>query len=118
MFTYSHEQGTAAGSVPDDVPGETKRERREALESLADSVSWQRGRERVGSRLEALVESAAEEPGTMSARWRGQAPDVDGRVLIRGAGDLAPGSFVPVVVESAGPHELVARRAAADGEIP
>ncbi|HHN74896.1 MAG TPA: 30S ribosomal protein S12 methylthiotransferase RimO [Acidobacteria bacterium] len=110
VFTYSHEQGTAAHGLEDDVPQPLKDERREALEELCASISHQRGEERRGQRLTVLCEGAAEDrPEHGAARWEGQAPEVDGRVLIEGAAELPAGTFARVTITGAGPWELQAR---------
>ena len=59
-----------------------------------------------------LVEGPAEdaEDGSLEARWRGQAPDVDGRVLIAAPAGPAPaaGSFARATIVGAAPTELTA----------
>ncbi|MDH3283505.1 MAG: 30S ribosomal protein S12 methylthiotransferase RimO [Acidobacteriota bacterium] len=110
VFTYSHEHDTTAFDLDDDVPPEVKSERKEALEEVAASVAHERNRARIGTRLEVLTEGAADDvPGATAARWRGQAPDVDGRVLVEDGAAIPPGSLVSVTITDAGPHELVAR---------
>jgi ribosomal protein S12 methylthiotransferase len=110
VFTYSHEESTAALEYEDDVPPELKEERRVALEEIAAAASHERGLARIGQRVEVLVEGDAEDvAGAAVGRWAGQAPDVDGRVLVVGAAGLPPGRRVAATVVDAGPHELVAR---------
>lgn len=110
VFTYSHEEGTGALSLVDDIPEAVKQERRRLLEELGDAVSHQLNQDRVGKRLEVLTEGPAEDrPECSSARWAGQAPDVDGRVLVVGGGGLEAGKLVEVEVSEAAPHELSAR---------
>ncbi|UCF66910.1 MAG: 30S ribosomal protein S12 methylthiotransferase RimO [Acidobacteriota bacterium] len=112
VFTYSHEQATAALAYQDDVPAEVKRERQSALEEILAAVAHVRNEARVGSVLEVLTEGPAETaPTLISARWRGQAPEVDGRVLIAGADHLPAGRLVRVRIERAEPFELVGRLA-------
>jgi len=111
VFEYSHEEETTAYPLADDVPGELKQERRQVLEEIASGVSFERNRARVGSVLELLVEGPSEEsPRDAAARWRGQAPEVDGHVLLIGGSDTAPGTLLRAEIVDAGPHELVARR--------
>jgi len=110
VFTYSHEEATTAWALEDDIPEELKEERREVLEEIAAAVAHERNRARIGTTLELLVEGPVEDaPRDAAARWRGQAPEVDGHVvLIDGAG-IAPGTLVAGTVVDAGPHELIAR---------
>jgi ribosomal protein S12 methylthiotransferase len=44
----------------------------------------------------------------MSARTFAQAPEIDGEVLLEGAGDLAAGEFVDVEITEAQPYDLIA----------
>ena len=112
VFAYSHEEGTDAYGREDDVPQEVKAERRERLEEVALAAAHVRNEARVGQTLEVLVEGPAEdaEDGSLEARWRGQAPDVDGRVLIAAPAGPAPaaGSFARATIVGAAPTELSA----------
>jgi ribosomal protein S12 methylthiotransferase len=99
-FTYSHEEATSAW----------------ALEEIAASVAHECNRARIGTTLELLVEGPSEEsPRDAVARWRGQAPEVDGHVVLIDGGGIAPGTLVAGTVVDAGPHELVARLGAGGG---
>ncbi len=116
VFTYSHEEATTAFALEDDIPEELKEERRELLEELAASVAHERNRARIGTTLELLVEGPGEDsPRDAVARWRGQAPEVDGHVVLIGGGGIAPGTLVPATVIDAGPHDLTARLGAGGG---
>lgn len=115
IFTYSHEEETAAFSLEDDIPVEVKETRSQILEDAALGAALQRNRERIGRRFEVLVEGPAEDLDTAAAgRWRGQAPEIDGRVVIDGASHLSPGRRVEAEVWDASPHELNARLAGED----
>lgn len=112
VFTYSHEESTGAFDLEDDVPAELKEERREILEEIVASVAHERNRARIGTRLEVLLEGEAEErEGHLQGRWAGQAPEVDGRVLVAGARALRPGDRIEVTIEDAEPYELTGRPA-------
>jgi ribosomal protein S12 methylthiotransferase len=109
VFAYSHEEGTHAGGGPDDVPPELKEERRGRLLAAQEAVSLERNLERVGRTFEVLCEGPCEDDGGRSqGRLRGQAPEVDGRVVVEGEGATA-GDFVPVTITEASPLELVGR---------
>jgi len=45
------------------------------------------------------------------ARSMGDAPEIDGLVRVREAGQLSPGEFVDVIVESSDDYDLSARLA-------
>jgi len=108
-FTYSEEKGTAAAAHPDDVPGEVKEERRARLMRAQEGVALAAQRARLGTEITVLVEGSHEDSDlVLCGRTEGQAPEIDGRVLLTDAPRvLHPGEFVTVRVEEAHPHDLV-----------
>lgn len=111
VFTYSHEEGTHAGTEhEDDVPAELKEERRQRLVEICDDVSHERNASRIGSTLEVLVEGDAEDVADAAVgRWKGQSPEIDGRTLVLDGAGLEPGRVVSGEVVDGGPGELVVR---------
>jgi ribosomal protein S12 methylthiotransferase len=110
VFTYSHEEGTSAHGLGDPVPAEVKEARREGLMALQGEISAELNRERVGQRIEVLVEGT--HPDTdllLCGRSAGQAPEIDGQVIIND-GTAEAGEFVTVEVTEAHPYDLVGRR--------
>jgi ribosomal protein S12 methylthiotransferase len=109
VFTYSEEEGTAAHDLTDDVPAEVKEARREELMALQRGISLELNRRRVGERLEVLVEGT--HPDTdllLRGRFAGQAPEIDGQVIIND-GTAESGAFVTVEVTEPHPYDLVGR---------
>ncbi|HTR63712.1 MAG TPA: 30S ribosomal protein S12 methylthiotransferase RimO, partial [Candidatus Binataceae bacterium] len=108
VFTYSHEENTAAFSMDGQVPERIKRSRRAELMETQAEISLKKNRELVGRELEVLVEGPM--PGK-SARMRGrtptQAPEIDGAVFLKG--DAEPGEFVRAKIERALSYDLHAR---------
>ncbi|MCG6924930.1 MAG: 30S ribosomal protein S12 methylthiotransferase RimO [Acidobacteria bacterium] len=109
VFTYSEEEGTSAHRLADDVPAEVKEARRDELMALQKEISLRRNRLRVGQRVEVLVEGT--HPDTdllLRGRSAGQAPEIDGQVIIND-GTAEAGQFVTVEVTDAHPYDLVGR---------
>jgi ribosomal protein S12 methylthiotransferase len=109
VFTYSEEEGTAAQGLPDDVPAGVKETRRDELMALQREISLDLNRRRVGERLEVLVEGT--HPDTdllLRGRFAGQAPEIDGQVIIND-GTAESGTFVTVEVTEPHPYDLVGR---------
>ena len=108
-FAYSHERGTPAISMADDVPSDVKEERRARVMELQERIALRRARARIGDTLTVLCEGACPETEhLLQGRHEGQAPEVDGRVLIN-EGSAAPGTFVRVRITAAHPFDLVGR---------
>lgn len=81
VFPYSPEQGTPAATMPDQVPARTRVARAQRLRDTADVIGFERVAALIGRTLEVLVEGVDEE-GTTVGRHRGQAPEIDGVVLL------------------------------------
>jgi ribosomal protein S12 methylthiotransferase len=90
VFVYSPEEGTAAAAMPDQVPLRTRRARAQRLRDVADHIGFAKAAEKVGATLDVLVEGVDPDEDVVVGRWRGQAPEVDGIVMLDGGrpGDL------------------------------
>jgi len=109
VFAYSLEEGTPSYDLPDQVDEAEKQTRREELLSHQQKISHNILKARVGQTHRVLVEGPSEEsPHLTQARHQGQAPDIDGCVLVRTAG-LVPGSFVDVRLEQAMEYDYIAQ---------
>lgn len=109
FFTYSLEEGTPAGAMPGQVPRDVKEARYHRAMARQRHISLRRQSRHVGQTLEVLVEGDEPgQPGFYRGRWRGQAPEVDGQVVLRcetGA-VLRPGDMVKARIERAEEYDL------------
>ncbi len=96
VFIYSPEEGTAAAELDDQVPLRTRRARAQRLRDLADEIGFERAAARVGSVVQVLVEGIDPDEGVVIGRWRGQAPEIDGLVVLDGgtAGEIVSATIV------------------------
>jgi len=102
VFTYSHEDGTAAYEYSDSIPPEEKNERCNRLMSLQEEISLSKNQALIGTTQEVMVEGVSPETNQLEGRIEGQAPEIDGVVTLEGG--AGPGEFVKV--EIAGATEL------------
>jgi ribosomal protein S12 methylthiotransferase len=136
VFAYSQEAGTRAGSMAGQIPDRIKQRRRELAMATQHEVAVQVAESFLGRTLKVLVEQAPSAKELQSARissWehglvRGQdqhlvllkgryllargeadAPDIDGRVYIRGS--LPLGDFARVRVIGHTDYDLIAQPA-------
>ena len=108
VFTYSDEEGTAAFGRATIDEGEMQA-RRAALLETQQSISQRRNERHVGRKLDVLIDGEHPESELLlSGRWAGQAPEIDGRVVI-GDGVADAGDLVSCEVLEAHPYDLVAR---------
>ena len=115
VFTYSHEEGTTAFEMVDDVPEAVKEARRDQLMELQAEIAAEKNAALVGRTVEVLVDGLSQETDLLlEGRLAGQAPEVDGVVYINDTGDrqLAPGDIVPVTITEAHTYDLVGELAA------
>lgn len=100
VFPYSQEEGTTAGEAPDQVPLRTRRARAQRLRDISDAIGFEKAAEKIGRTIEVLVEGRDEDEDVVVGRWRGQAPEIDGLVVLdRGE----PGQVLNVeIVDSLG----------------
>jgi ribosomal protein S12 methylthiotransferase len=109
VFAYSDEENTSSFDLPGRVPARVKQARRRKLMSLQKRISARKNRARVGERATVLVEGT--HPDTdllLRGRTAGQAPEIDGQVIVND-GAAEAGSFVTCEVTEAHPYDLVAR---------
>ncbi len=109
VFRFSKEEGTPAASLKRQVPERIKEERFHLIMSLQEEISRRKQESRIGSRVMVLIERPAGSPGFLwEGRTEGQAPEVDGIVLLkkgRGA-NPCPGDMVEALVTGATSYDL------------
>ncbi|NTV11819.1 MAG: radical SAM protein, partial [Zoogloea sp.] len=106
-FAYSPVEGAAANELPGAVPEELREERRSQLMEFQEDISTQRLERRIGREMTVLVDEVDEE-GAL-ARTEGDAPEIDGLVIIPDGEHLEPGEFVRVRITDCDVHDLYAQ---------
>ena len=107
VFPYSREEGTAAATLPGQVPERLKRERRARAMEAQAAVSARRGAAQIGRDVDVLVEGTSGR--VLVGRTRTQAPEIDGRITV--VGTASPGDIVRARVTGADTYDL-------RGEVP
>jgi len=109
LFTYSHEEGTTAHELHDDVPAEIKQDRYDRAMACQQEIAFGKNREMIGRVVELLVEGPhPETEDLLTGRMSTQAPDVDGLVLLND-GHARPGRFAKVELTDVAGYDLVGR---------
>src|SRR5882672_10376177 len=112
VFTYSHEEGTSAFGLDDDVPVRTKAARRNRLMGLQKQLVRKRQRSRIGQPVRVIIDGpAADHDLVLKARLASQAPDIDAAVYLTECDPSAyrAGDFAEVLVVGAKDYDLIAR---------
>ncbi len=107
VFTYSAEDGTPAMTMADQVPAEVAAGRAALVQETQDRLAWPRMKALFGTRQTVLVDGpSADRAFPFEGRLAGQAPEIDGVVLLRNR-RLAAGRFAEVTIAEVDGYELV-----------
>jgi ribosomal protein S12 methylthiotransferase RimO len=113
VFGYSDEDGTEAASYDGKLDEDEVRERTEHVMGLVEELTAQRAEERIGERVDVLLESFDGE--VAEGRAAHQGPEVDGSTTLTGLpGGAAIGDIVTAVVTASDGVDLVAFAGARD----
>ena len=107
VFTYSPEEDTPAAEMKDQVPEEVKEDRRDELMELQQEISLDKGTERIGQEVLAMVEGKVSKESAYIARTYGDAPKVDGYIFVQTGEALMTGDFVKVRITGALEYDLI-----------
>ncbi|OAT86689.1 30S ribosomal protein S12 methylthiotransferase RimO [Desulfotomaculum copahuensis] len=106
IFKFCPEEGTHAAVLPGQLPEELKEERYHRAMAGQQKISLEHNLSLIGRKVEVLVEGRRKD--RYYGRTRGDAPEVDGRVVFTGPDrGMASGSLVTVRVHRAGEYDLI-----------
>jgi ribosomal protein S12 methylthiotransferase len=104
IFTYSHEEGTSAYGLADDVPAEIKEARAQEVMELQQEISYEKNQEKIGKVFKTIVDK--KESGRYLGRTEFDSVEVDNEVIIQSPSPLQIGSFVSVKMTKAYDFDL------------
>jgi ribosomal protein S12 methylthiotransferase len=111
VFTYSHEEGTRAFALADDVPATVKRTRRTALMARQRRIVAAAQRARRGTEIDVIVDGPSPEHElVVQGRTEGQAPDIDPLVYLTDCdpAEVRAGQLIRAIVVDARGYDLMA----------
>ncbi len=111
VFTYSHEEGTRAFSLVDDVSASTKRKRRHELMTVQKRIVKSAQRARMGETVTVLVDGPSPEHELVwRGRLEGHAPDIDPQVYLTDCDstEFSPGDLIQARLIEAREYDWVA----------
>jgi ribosomal protein S12 methylthiotransferase len=111
-FAYSPVDGAAANALPDPVPAELREERRARFMAVAEQVSIERLKRRIGATMQVLVDRApalGRKGGV--GRSYADAPEIDGTVRLlppeKASKTLKVGEFTRARIVATEGHDLI-----------
>ena len=104
IFTYSHEEGTSAFELNDDVPADVKEARAQEVMEVQQEISYEKNQEKIGRVFKTIVDK--KESGRYIGRTEFDSVEVDNEVIIQTPSPLKIGSFVSVKMTKAYDFDL------------
>lgn len=104
IFTYSHEEGTSAHTLEDNIPHEEKERRAQEVMEVQQEISYEKNREKIGKVFKVLVDK--KEAGRYLGRTEFDSVEVDNEVIITTDHKLTMGEFVNVKITKAYDYDL------------
>ncbi|ATE65415.1 30S ribosomal protein S12 methylthiotransferase RimO [Rhizorhabdus dicambivorans] len=109
-FRFEPVAGAAANDLPGAVPEAVKEERYARIMDKCAAISAAKLQAKVGRTLDVIVDAVdsagPDGEGGATGRSKADAPEIDGEVHLRDAGELQPGDIVRVLIEDADEHDL------------
>jgi ribosomal protein S12 methylthiotransferase len=99
VFTYSQEEGSRAAKMEGQLPAKVKNTRYKKAMKLQQRIAREISEAQVGKRLRALVDQP------LVARAAGDAPDIDGRILLSQPAPV--GEFIEVQITGTQVYDLL-----------
>lgn len=111
IFKYSQEEGTVAGSMEEQIPEEIKEKRLKKLVKTQQKVVEKLNANMLGKQVEVVVEGYhPESPLLMCGRYFGQAPEIDGQIILNDTrGVTAFGQRHLVEITDVAGYDLIGR---------
>ncbi len=104
VFTYSHEEDTAAYKLADDISEELKQSRADELMALQEDISMDINRERIGQVYKTMIDR--KEGDFWVGRSEYDSPEVDNEILIPRDALLKVGQFYNIRITDAEAFDL------------
>lgn len=110
-FTYSPIEGAPANDLPDLVAEEVKQQRYERFMLVAQEISTQILKDKIGKRMTVLVDELDPEYPVAVARSYADAPEIDGNVFVEDIdkSQIQPGQMLYVEITDADEYDLFAK---------
>jgi ribosomal protein S12 methylthiotransferase len=104
IFTYSHEEGTSAYNLPDNIPAEEKERRAQEIMEVQQEISFELNQQKVGKTFKTLIDK--KEAGRYLGRTEFDSVEVDNEVVIHSDQKLSIGEFYNVTIRKAYDYDL------------
>ncbi len=104
IFTYSHEEGTSAFELADNISPEEKERRAQEIMEVQQEISYELNQQKVGKVFKTIIDK--KEAGRYLGRTEFDSVEVDNEVVILSDKKLPVGEFVNVKITKAYDYDL------------
>ena len=104
IFSYSHEEGTSAYDLADDIPADVKQQRAQEIMEVQQEISFEKNQEKIGRVFKVLIDK--KEAGRYLGRTEFDSIEVDNEVIVHSDEKLPIGDFVHVRITRAYDYDL------------
>jgi ribosomal protein S12 methylthiotransferase len=104
IFTYSHEEGTSAHDLADELPQEEKERRAQEIMEVQQDISFAKNQQKIGHTFKTLIDK--KESGRYLGRTEFDSVEVDNEVVIQSDTKLNIGEFYNVQINKAYDYDL------------
>lgn len=104
IFSYSHEEGTSAHELVDNVEQAEKERRAQEVMELQQEISLEKNQEKLGQVMKVLIDK--KEAGRYLGRTEFDSVEVDNEVIVHSKKPLKAGEFVEVKITKAYDYDL------------
>jgi len=104
IFTYSHEEGTSAFDLDDNIPQDEKQRRAQDIMEVQQEISYEINAEKVGKVYKVIIDKR--EAGRYLGRTECDSVEVDNEVVVHSNKELPIGEFVNVRITKAYDYDL------------
>jgi ribosomal protein S12 methylthiotransferase len=104
IFTYSHEEGTSAFDLLDNIPQDEKERRAQDIMEVQREISYEKNAEKVNKVCKVLIDK--KEAGRYLGRTEFDSVEVDNEVVVHSNKELLIGEFLNVQITKAYDYDL------------
>lgn len=109
FFSYSKEENTAAGKMPDQIPEKIKQKRLVSLVRLQKEIVKQNNKKFIGKTFDVCIEGFDYQKGLFFGRTEYQSPEIDTLVFVKSNVDLQEGKKYPCKITKAVGYDMIAK---------
>lgn len=103
-FKYEPVEGAAANELTDQVPENVKQERWERFMAVSQRISSEKLKKRIGMEMAVIIDDVDDEGAI--GRTYADAPEIDGKVYLKGATEYSPGDMVMAHINESDEYDL------------